>query len=243
MINNNRFSIILKGRQVFMSTILAAYTAWSILNGKKIGIYANKRDMSNNFITKVRMILLNYGAKFQSDRRDFIELKDIGGSVKGLSTPTGFCGWRFDELIFDEAAFIDRFDEALSIGTIGLSPGGKIILSSTPNGLETFFNTWEGSRVGDNDYKRIKITYKDVPIYDEEWVERMKRSMNYDKKWIEQELYANFVLYEQPKKNKNKLIQFRINDETYMKLLEKLIEKDVNVSKYMRDLILKDVDK
>lgn len=38
------------------------------------------------------------------------------------------------------------------------------------------------------------------------------------------------------------MIQFRLNDELFNKLSIKLIEEDVNISKYLRGLILKDVD-
>lgn len=239
LINDNRFSIILKGRQVFVSTILATYTAWQVLNGKQIAYYSHNRHMSKHFLTKVRAILMSYGAEFECDNQIYIKLKGLG-SIKGLCTPTEFCSHTFDEIIYDEAAYINRFNEALSIGTSIIATGGKIILASTPNGLEKFFYTWQGSEVGDNPFKRIKVTYKDVPIYDEAWAEEMKRIMNYNKRWIDQELHAEFI--PALKNNKNKLIQFRIDKDLNLKLLEKLIEKDVNISTYMRDLILKDVN-
>ena len=242
LINDNRFSMILKGRQQHISTILAAYSAWSILNGKNIAYYTIKRDLCKHFINRVRLMLVNYGAEFDVDNKIQFSLVD-GGSIVGMSNPTNFCSQAVDEIIYDEAAFIDRFEEAFSIGSTILSTGGKLIVASTPNGPEKFFNLWQGSVLDENDFKRIKITYKDNPRYDEEWAERMKKMLNMNEREINQELYAEFVM-PIPKitKPKNKMIQFRLNDDLFNKLSMKLIEDDVNISKYLRGLIIKDVN-
>ena len=242
LINDNRFSLILKGRQQNISTILAAYSAWSILNGKHIGYYTTKQDLCKAFISRVRLMLVNYGAKFDIDNKMHFSLVD-GGSIVGMSTPTNFCSRTFDEIIYDEAAFIDRFEEAFSIGSTSLATGGKIIVASTPNGPEYFFSLWQGSVLDENDFKRIKITYKDNPRFDEEWAERMKKMMNMNERHINQELHAEFIMpIPKRTKPKNKIIQFRLNDELFNKLSIKLIEDDVSISKYLRDLILKDVN-
>jgi hypothetical protein len=249
LINNNRFSIILKGRQVHMSTILAAYTAWRMLNGKTMCYYSTKMDYCKHFVTKVRMMLIKYdddaNIEFKIDNRDCIKLMGLG-SLKAISTPTAHRGWTFDEIIYDEAAFIDRFEEAISIGLPSLATGGKAIIASTSNGYGGFYKMWESSIKGENDFIRHQITYKDMPNRDEKWVEEMKRLMNYDERLISQELYAEFVTpipIPKKKNNKKKLIQFRLNDELFNKLSMKLIEADVSISTYMRNLIIKDVNK
>tara|TARA_R110000796_G_scaffold164578_1_gene281434 strand:+ start:8705 stop:9568 length:864 start_codon:yes stop_codon:yes gene_type:complete len=242
LINNNRFSIILKGRQQHISTILAAYASWSILNGKKIAFYTNSLHMGQYFISKVRVILVNYGVEFERENKSQFFLKN-GGSIFTACRPTGIYA-QFDEIIYDEAAFCDNLEEAIQVGVKRLNDNGKIILASTPNGYNKFFTLWEGSVLGDNDFKRIKITYKDNPRYDEEWVEGMKKRLNMNEKHIRQELYAEFIMPtpKKPKKTKNKLIQFRLNDDLFNKLSMRLIEDDINVSAYLRSLILKDVN-
>ena len=58
---DHRFSIILKSRQLGMSTLVAAFATWMVLfqKDKNILIIATKLSVAQNFIKKVKTILRN----------------------------------------------------------------------------------------------------------------------------------------------------------------------------------------
>lgn len=246
LIIENRFSLIVKGRQMHITTLLACYAAWRILQGKDI-IYASfKCHLSNHFIMLVKLYLDRVGVEYDIENKRRLKIID-GGQVVSISTSTGSKGYECDDLIIDTASHIDNLQELFSATLPTLKTKGKCIIASTPNGKGDFFHKlWEESRIGKNKFQSVRVTFEDNPRYDEDWLENMKRYMNMNQRMIDQEIYAKF-LDPSPKKkrkknNKNNLIQFRVNDDLYRKVCEKLIEKDISISQYMRELLLKDVD-
>ena len=63
--NNNRFTVILKARQLGISTITAAYIAWLMLfhRDKNILVVATKLQTATNLVKKVKII-----KKLKNDR-------------------------------------------------------------------------------------------------------------------------------------------------------------------------------
>jgi hypothetical protein len=53
--------------------------------------------------------------------------------------------------------------------TISSGQTTKVFITSTPNGLNTFFKLWNDSEQGRNDYVRIDVHWSDVPGRDEKW--------------------------------------------------------------------------
>jgi hypothetical protein len=147
-------------------------------------------------------------------------------------------------IILDEAAFLDKNYFNVFLGKImsEIKPHKKIIITSTPNGIKNkFFDLYYNSM-----FESMSINYKDNPRFtsNEKWYDDMEKIIPKDK--FRQEIHGEFVdtkLKAKSKpKNKNKLIQFRVDDDLYVKLSSKLMKDDVSVSTYMRNLIIKDMD-
>lgn len=250
---NNKDVIIKKSRQMYLTTTLSIYVAYHMIfneneKNKEILYCSHKLCISKRFIKKVDAILYDYYGeeylkKKVTNQTTKIEL-DNGNTLRVFSaTVDNFRGWGLDNVhmtIFDEAAYIDKLKDCLSL--VSLENNMKIVLGSSPNGLETFFNVWEGSYRQTNKFININLPYHKNPRYDEEWLENMKAMLNHNDRVIREAIYAEFVLPEpKPKKRKDNLIQFRVSDDVMNKIGLKLIEKDVTISQYLRQLIKEDI--
>jgi len=253
-INDNRFSIIKKSRQMHMTTVLATYGAWNMLTqDKNVYYFGNRLDAGKHFVRKVKSIIENANPKIKYNRNTTVEgrLED-GTLLKCFSSSVcASKGHTLDGIvIIDEAAYLNNFSELLSVLLPTISVGCKVIVVSTPNGvgdgdkkLNGFFELYQSSIVGENNFNLMSINYKDNPRFDKKWNDHMMKILSPAQ--YKQEVLAEFVQSEEIKKINKKLdsiIQFRLSDDLLNKLSRKLIKEDVNISKYMRNLILKDVN-
>jgi len=253
LINNNSYSLILKSRQMYVSTLLGVYSLYSMINNKKIYYFSHNLNVSRMFLERFRAMAINYDSNiFVVDNKDEKRFKK-GGSIKLLSSDrTSLHSIDFNDdviVIIDEADFVKNLNRLMDEIFRRVDANDckiKIILASTPQAykLDYFFNLYSQSIRGETEFKSIKINYKDSPNYDEIWAEQMKKMLNGDEDMYKTEILAEFISpWPKIKKPKKNLIQFRLNDDLLNKLSKKLIERDVNVSTYLRDLIIKDVNK
>ena len=139
-----RFNIILKARQLGISTVTAAYAAWLILfhREKNITVVATKLSTAGNLVKKVKFMIKNLPSWLQIadisiDNRNSFELSN-GSQIKA-SSKSGDAGRSeaLSLLIVDEAAHVEGLDELWKGLYPTLSTGGRCIALSTPNGVGT----------------------------------------------------------------------------------------------------------
>ena len=195
----HRFNIILKSRQLGISTLSAAYAVWLayFYKDKNILIIATKLAVAQNFIKKVKTALrglppwMNLTEVIGSNKQG-VEFSN-GSQIKAV--PTSDDAGRSEALsllIIDEAAFIRNFDE-LWMGLYStLSTGGRSIILSTPNGVgDKYHELCAKAEAGENEFNLIKLMWDVHPDRDEEWFETETRNMS--KKQIAQELMCDFA--------------------------------------------------
>jgi hypothetical protein len=68
----------------------------------------------------------------------------------------------------------------------------KVVLVSTPRGLNHFYKTWIGAVEGKNGYFPIRVSWKDVPGRDEKWKNEALAGMNFDTEKFAQEMEVEF---------------------------------------------------
>jgi hypothetical protein len=196
---DNRFSIILKSRQLGMSTLVAAFATWMVLfqKDKNILIIATKLSVAQNFIKKVKTILRNIPPwlllpEVVSNNKQLIEFSH-GSSIKAI--PTSDDAGRSEALsllIVDEAAFVKNFDELWMGLYPTLSTGGRAIILSTPNGVGgQYYKLYTDAEAGLNEFKGIKLPWDVHPERDNEWFE--KETKNFSKRQISQEFLCDFA--------------------------------------------------
>ena len=193
-----RFNIILKARQLGISTITAAYIAWLMLfyRDKNILVVATKLQTATNLVKKVKAIIKHLPdwmriTEIIVDNRTSFELSN-GSQIKGSST-SGDAGRSeaLSLLVIDEAAHVDKLDELWTALYPTLSTGGRCIALSTPNGVGNWFHqNCVESEAGTNDFYMTTLLWDAHPDRDKKWFE--KETKNMSKRQIAQELECNF---------------------------------------------------
>ena len=196
--NDYRFNIILKARQLGISTVTAAYIAWLMMfhRDKNILVMATKFGTAGNLVKKVKAIVKNLPswvriANVSIDNRTSFELSN-GSQIKASST-SGDAGRSeaLSLLVIDEAAHVDGLDELWTGLYPTLSTGGRCIALSTPNGVGNWFHkSYTDSESQQNDFHPTLLMWDVHPDRDQEWFEHETRNMS--RRQIAQELECNF---------------------------------------------------
>ena len=173
---DNRYNIILKARQLGISTLSAGYYLWLMLfhNDKNVLVIATGKDTAKNLVTKVRVMYegLPQWLKTNTEEINKLSLRFKNGSqIKAIaSNESAGRSEALSLLIIDEAAFIDRIDTIWTAAQQTLATGGGCIALSTPNGVGNWFHKqWVQAEDGTNQFNTIKLHWTDHPERTEEW--------------------------------------------------------------------------
>ena len=194
----HRFSVILKARQLGISTTVAAYVCWMMLfhRDKNVLVVATKLGTATNLVKKIKAIHKNLPAwlkisEISIDNRTSFELSN-GSQVKASST-SGDAGRSeaLSLLVVDEAAFVEGMEELWAGLYPTLSTGGRCIALSTPNGVGNWFHkTYTEAETEINDFHTICLPWNVHPERDQSWFD--KETKNMSRREIAQELECNF---------------------------------------------------
>jgi Terminase large subunit, T4likevirus-type, N-terminal/Intein splicing domain len=178
----NRFSVILKSRQMGISTLVAAYSLWLMIfhTDKNIRCVSITQETSKEIVTRVRFANQHLPSflkiKEKEDNRLSLLLAN-GSAIKAVSSAgDAIRGGSLSLLIIDEAAFIDNIDEIWVAAQPALGTGGKAIILSTPNGVDNFFHTtWIEAEEQKNGFKPIRLPWNLHPERDQSWRDEQTR--------------------------------------------------------------------
>ena len=195
---DNDYNVILKSRQLGISTLSAGYSLWTMLfhNDKNILVIATKQEVAKNLVTKVRVMHDNLPAWLKGNcvEDNKLSLRFSNGSqIKAISS-SGDAGRSeaLSLLIIDEAAFVDQIDEIWAASQQTLATGGGAIILSTPNGTGNFFHkTWVGAEAGTNGFNPIKLHWTMHPDREQDW--RDKQDQLLGEKMAAQECDCDFI--------------------------------------------------
>ena len=196
--NDHRFNIILKARQLGISTISAAYISWLMMfhRDKNVLVIATKFGTAANLVKKVKAIHRNLPdwmriAKISIDNRTSFELSN-GSQIKASSTSSDAGrSEALSLLVIDEAAHVEGLDELWTGLYPTLSTGGRCIALSTPNGVGNWFHqSYVDAEEDRNDFYQTRLSWDVHPDRDQEWFE--KETKNMSRTQIAQELECNF---------------------------------------------------
>lgn len=196
--NDHRFNVILKARQLGISTITAGYIVWMMLfhRDKSVLVMATKFGTAANLVKKVKNIMKNLPpwiriAEISVDNRTSFELTN-GSQIKASSTSSDAGrSEALSLLVIDEAAHVEGLEELWMGLYPTLSTGGRCIALSTPNGVGNWFHqTYVDADTGANDFNPTKIMWDAHPDRDQEWFENETKNMS--RREIAQELECNF---------------------------------------------------
>ncbi len=196
----HRFNIVVKSRQLGLSTISAAYALWMALfhKDKNILVIATKLPTAVNFIKKVKFMLKSLPpwlllAEYRDTQQSVVFSN--GSEVKAI--PTSDDAGRSEALsllIVDEAAIIKNFDDIWAGLYPTLSTGGSAILISTPKGVGGMYHKiYSEATAGLNNFNPIRLPWHVHPERDEDWFREDSKQFAGDQKRIGQEYLCDFV--------------------------------------------------
>jgi hypothetical protein len=197
----NRFSICLAPRQCGKTQTTAAFLLHYILfnENKTIALLANRAATAREILTRVKLSF-EYLPKFLKMgvvewNKSYIVLSN-GSRILADSTSSGSIrGMSINVLYMDEFAHIpnniaeDFFTSTYP--TISSGKTTKIIISSTPLGLNMFYKLWMDSVEGRSEYKPVKVHWSMVPGRDQDWAEETIR--NTSQRQFDQEFNTEFL--------------------------------------------------
>ena len=170
------YNIVLKARQLGLSTLTAGYALWMMTfqQDKNILVIATKQETAKNLVTKVRVMHANLPGWLKQpcveDNKLSLRYKN-GSQIKAVaSSEESGRSEALSLLIIDEAAFIDKIDTIWGAAQQTLATGGRALVISTPNGVGNFFHkTWIGAEDGTNDFNFIKLHWSVHPEREQAW--------------------------------------------------------------------------
>ncbi len=193
-----RYSVILKARQLGLSTLTGGYSLWLMLfhQDKNILVIATKQEVAKNLVTKVRVMHDNLPSwlKGKCIEDNKLSLRFANGSqIKAVSSSVDAGrSEALSLLILDEAAFIDKVEEIWTASQQTLATGGGAIILSTPNGVGNFFHkTWMEAEAGINGFNTIKLHWSIHPDREQDW--RDEQDTILGEKMAAQECDTDFI--------------------------------------------------
>lgn len=191
-------NIVLKSRQMGISTLCAGYAIWlmTFFSDKNILVIATKQETAKNLVTKVKTMhegLPSWLRKKHTESNKLSLRFENGSQIKAVSSATDSARSEgLSLLIIDEAAFIDSAEEIWTAAQQTLNTGGSAIVLSTPNGTGNFFHkTWVKSEEGLNEFHRITLKWDLHPERDQSW--RDKQDAELGGKLAAQECDCSFI--------------------------------------------------
>ena len=181
-LQKERFNICLASRQVGKTICSSIFIAWYALFNfdKNSLILSNKGATTREIIDKGKTIIefLPFFLKPGILKWDVFNSKfDNGCRIIGqTTTKKAAIGFTIHLLFMDEFAhipqnFVDSFYENV-YPTISASKNSKVIITSTPNGFNKFYDIYSAADKGVNEYTPFRIDWWDVPGRDEAWMQQ-----------------------------------------------------------------------
>ena len=198
LMRDNPYSIILKSRQLGISTLTAGYSLWMMVfhKDKNILCIATKQETAKNMVTKVKFMYENLPSwlKVDTDENNKLNLRLKNGSQVKATSASSDAGRSeaVSLLLIDEAAFIDNIGEIWASAQQTLATGGGCIALSTPYGTGNWFHqTWTRAESSENEFLPIKLPWYVHPERDQKWRDRQDELLG-DPRMAAQECDCDF---------------------------------------------------
>ena len=194
-----RFNVCLASRQVGKTICSSIFIAWySVFNFDKNSlILSNKGATTREIIDKGKTILehLPFFIKPGTLKWDVFNSKfDNGCRIIGqTTTKKAAIGFTIHLLFMDEFAhipanFVDTFYENV-YPTVSASINSKVIITSTPNGFNKFYDIYTAADKGLSEYTPFRVDWWDVPGRDDAWMRQEVANLGSDEAFNRQ--YGN----------------------------------------------------
>ena len=177
--HKNRFNICLMPRQTGKSTTVVSYLLhYAVFNDNvNIGILANKAAIAKELLSRFQTAYENLPRWMQqgilSWNKGSLELENGSKVLAASTSASAVRGMSFNIIFLDEFAFIpnhiaDQFFASV-YPTISSGKSTKVIIVSTPHGMNHFYRMWHDAERKKNEYVPTAVHWKEVPGRNETW--------------------------------------------------------------------------
>ena len=178
-IHNDRFTICKMPRQSGKSTTMVSYILHYILfnNNMNVAILANKAATARDILGRLQLAYENLPKWLQqgvvSWNKGSVDLENGSRVVASSTSSSAVRGGSYNMIFLDEFAFVptnvaeDFFSSVYP--TISSGKSTKVIIVSTPNGMNLFYKLWVDAENKRNSYNIIDVHWSQVPGRDEVW--------------------------------------------------------------------------
>lgn len=199
--HNNRFIICKCPRQVGKTISTVCYLLWVILfqEEQNIAILANKGQTARDILGKLQRAYENLPKWLQQGvvtwNKGFMELENGSKIVASATSSSASRSGSFNIVALDEFAFVPQniatefFTSVYPVITSGTKT--KIIIISTPNGMNLFYKLWMDAVEKRSNYVPFEVHWSQVPGRDEKWKEETIR--NTSERQFQQEFETDFL--------------------------------------------------
>ena len=178
-VQDNRFVICKMPRQTGKTTTMAAVILhFALFNPDfNIAILANKAATSREILSRLQLAYENLPWFLQQGivewNKGNIELENGSKVFASSTSATAVRGMSINMVYLDEFAFVPHTVQeeffASVYPTISSGTSSRVLITSTPNGMNLFYKIWDDAEKKKNDYVTMSVDWWDVPGRDEEW--------------------------------------------------------------------------
>ena len=177
--HENRFNICKMPRQTGKSTTCVSYLLHYLIfnDNVNIGILANKASTARDLLGRLQLAYENLPKWMQQGivvyNKGSMELENGSKIIAASTSASAVRGMSFNIIFLDEFAFIpnhiaDQFFASV-YPTISSGKSTKVIMVSTPHGMNHFYRYWHDAERGKNEYVATEVHWSEVPGRDAAW--------------------------------------------------------------------------
>jgi hypothetical protein len=198
---DNRFFIAKMPRQVGKTQTVAAVLLWYVLfhENFSIAILANKDRQAREILGRIQNAYEHLPKWLQQGivtwNKGDIELENGSKILASATSSSAIRGTSQNLVYLDEFAFVagnlqEEFFNSV-YPTISSGKTTKVLITSTPNGMNMFYKIWTDSEEGRNTYVRQSVHWSMIPGRDDQW--KKETISNTSERQFEQEFECEFL--------------------------------------------------
>ena len=240
--HNNKFNILMASRQIGKTVTTAIYIVWFLLfnKDKNVLMVADNMSTTKEIMEKLRIVLDNLPFFMKPGiskiNESSIRLDNDCRLVLRTTTKKSGIGMTVNFLYIDEFAHIaesnlDKFYRAI-LPTITEDPFAKVMITSTPNGRNKFWEIWTSAIDKDNEYSPMRVDWWQVPGRDEEWKKKTIANFGTEADF-NQEYGLQFFSSDQLLLSSNDLKKIDNSQTVYVNTKLDLEEEDYYINDYL----------
>ena len=180
--HNNRFTICKLPRQSGKSTTIIAYLLHYVLFNPtvNVAILANKAATARDLLGRLQLAYEHLPKWLQqgvmSWNKGSLELENGSKILASSTSASAVRGGSYNIIFLDEFAYVpanvaEQFFSSV-YPTISSGKTTKVMIVSTPHGMNMFYKLWVDAEEERNEYVPIEVHWSEVPGRDADWKEQ-----------------------------------------------------------------------